>query len=272
LNISVLINGQAVETVSFTDRGLHYGDGLFETIAIKDGRPQHWQRHQQRLLKGCQRLQFPTPDMEQLTGELNLLASGQPRAVIKIIITRGQGGRGYKAPESIVTTRIVARYPFPAYPPDYWQRGVKIRLCSTPLGINPALAGIKHCNRLEQILARNEWQDVDIAEGLMFDTRQNIIEGTMTNLFMVKNNSLLTPSVSQCGVEGVMRGIVMEAARDQKLGVSVDNISVADIQNADELFLTNSVVGIWPVREFESQTYTKGPVTQQLMQYLSIPT
>jgi 4-amino-4-deoxychorismate lyase len=266
----VLINGEAVDTVAVTDRGLHYGDGVYETIGIQNGKLQHWDRHQQRLIVGCFRLKLPIPDIQILEREIDSIAKDQTCAVIKIIITRGQGGRGYKSPEKTITTRIVACYPYPEYPADYWEQGVKIRLCQTPLGMNPALAGIKHCNRLEQILARNEWQETDIPEGLMLDSQQNVIEGTMSNIFISRNGGLLTPAITHCGVEGVMRGVVLDASRDQQIPQAVDTITVEDVLNADEVFLTNSVIGIWPVRQFEEQRYTKGPITQMLMEHLSI--
>ena len=266
----VLINGEAVNTVSVADRGLHYGDGIFETIAVKNGQTQYWDRHQQRLIAGCHRLTLPIPDMKTLQREILSITSDQTEAVLKIIITRGQGGRGYIVPDNILTTRIVACYQYPDYPMSYWEQGVKVRLCQTPLSMNPALAGIKHCNRLEHILARNEWQDLDIAEGLMLDSQHNVIEGTMSNLFIVRNGRLITPTVTQCGVEGVIRGVVMDVARDQKIAFSVDNISVNDVLDADEVFLTNSVIGIWPVRQFEGHSYTQGPLTRRMMENLAI--
>ena len=266
----VLINGEAVDTVPVTDRGLHYGDGVYETMAIENGQLQHWDRHQQRLIVGCYRLKLPIPDIKKVEREIDSVASDQTRAVIKIIVTRGQGGRGYKSPDKTITTRIVACYPYPEYPADYWEQGVKIRLCNTPLGMNPALAGIKHCNRLEQILARNEWQDADIPEGLMLDGEQNVVEGTMSNLFISRNGGLVTPAITHCGVEGVMRGVTMDAARDQQIPLFVDTITVEDVANADEVFLTNSVIGIWPVRKFQDQVYSIGSITRMLMEQLEV--
>jgi 4-amino-4-deoxychorismate lyase len=158
----------------------------------------------------------------------------------------------------------VARYAWPDYPEDNWRKGVRIRMCATTLGLNPALAGLKHCNRLEQVLARGEWKSSEIAEGLMMDINDNVIEGTMSNIFIVKDTKLKTPALDMCGVEGVMRSVLLDTAKDQIIPVSVDKVSVEDVVDADELFLTNSLIGIWPVRQFEDKTYEVGPITRQL--------
>ena len=205
---TTLINGVAATCIDAHDRGFHYGDGLFETFAVSNGEPAMWDMHMQRLLLGCQRLGFPAPDPTLLRSEaLSLCAvpDAPARGVLKIIITRGGGGRGYRAPSPSAVlatggvTRMLALYPWPDYPAAFWSEGVAVRVCATRLGCNPALAGIKHLNRLEQVLARNEWDDASVAEGLMLDPQGSVIEGTMTNLFVVRNGQLLTPDVSQCG-------------------------------------------------------------------------
>lgn len=266
----ILVNGEVCDSVLASDRGLHYGDGVYETIACKDGQLQHWDRHQQRLIVGCYRLKLPIPDIKKLETEVNQVMEGQEQAVVKVIITRGGGGRGYKSPEKTRTTRIVACYPYPDYPEDYWAEGVRVRLCETPLGMNPVLAGIKHCNRLEQILARNEWQDTDIPEGIMLDQQQNVIEGTMSNIFIARSGGLITPALTYCGVEGVMRDVVMDECKQHKIPLRVDTVSLEDIINAEEVFLTNSVIGIWPVKQFDEQDYAKGSITKLLMESLVI--
>lgn len=266
----ILVNGETTDLVQASDRGLHYGDGVYETLAIKDGQLQHWDRHQQRLIVGCYRLKLPIPDIKKLEAEINQVGSGQQEAVIKIIVTRGAGGRGYKSPEKTRSTRIVACYPFPEYPDEYWAEGIKVRLCETPLGMNPVLAGIKHCNRLEQILARNEWQDNDIPEGIMLDLQQNVIEGTMSNIFISRSGGLITPALTHCGVEGVMRDVVMDQCKQLKIPMRVDTISLEDLINAEEVFLTNSVIGIWPVKQFDEQEYSKGSITKILMESLVV--
>lgn len=260
----VIVNGKALAYLPVSDRGLHYGDGLFDTLLIKGGEAQYWHRHQQRLIIGCYRLKLPIPDLVQLEEEVSTLSFDQDRAIIKIIITRGNGERGYQLPETAHSNRIVARYAWPGYPDENWSKGVRIRMCATTLGLNPALAGLKHCNRLEQVLARAEWRSPEIAEGLMMDINDSVIEGTMSNLFIVKNAKIKTPALDNCGVEGVMRGVLLDTAKDQIIPVAVDKVTIEDVVDADELFLTNSLIGIWPVRQFEDKKYAVGPITKQL--------
>ena len=264
----LLINGYETDTISALDRGLHYGDGLFETLAVKGGRPLRWERHLLRLMQGCDRLGIPFPDVSDLTVEAQRLCAGQQTAVLKVIVTRGTGGRGYRRPAHPEPTRILARYPWPDYPQSHWQDGVRVRLCDTRLGSNPALAGMKHLNRLEQVLARAEWSDEAIAEGLMFDSDDNVIEGTMCNLFLVSAGQLVTTELSDCGIAGIMRGMILECAESMSLHCEVRPINRAELLAADELLLCNSVIGIWPVRALELREYVPGTMTRRLMQAL----
>ena len=264
----LLINGYETDTISALDRGLHYGDGLFETLAVKGGRPLRWERHLLRLMQGCGRLGIPFPDVSDLTVEAQRLCAGQQTAVLKVIVTRGTGGRGYRRPAHPEPTRILARYPWPDYPQSHWHDGVRVRLCDTRLGSNPALAGMKHLNRLEQVLARAEWSDEAIAEGLMFDSDDNVIEGTMCNLFLVSAGQLVTTELSDCGIAGIMRGMILECAESMSLHCEVRPINRAELLAADELLLCNSVIGIWPVRALESREYVPGTMTRRLMQAL----
>jgi 4-amino-4-deoxychorismate lyase len=164
---------------------------------------------------------------------------------------------------------VLIRYPFPDYPQEYRSAGVTTRICETPLGCNPRLAGIKHLNRLEQVLARSEWEDPAIQEGIMLDSDGHIIEGTMSNLFLISNNMLYTPDLSRCGVTGVMREVVIELANS--LGISVKSITMhrSMLEEGDELFLTNSLIGIWPVVRCDDKVYALGAVTSLLQQSLA---
>ena len=262
-----LVNGVPADAIAISDRGLHYGDGLFETLAVRDGRCEFWDRHMQRLHAGCERLRIPPPDPVQLAAEAQQLTQTVERCVLKIIITRGSGGRGYRVPESIQTTRILLRTDWPEYPHETAERGVRVRLCTQRLGTNPSLAGMKHLNRLEQVLARMEWDDPGIAEGLLQDHTGHVIEGTYTNLFVVQNGKLITPALDRCGVTGVMRAVVLELASAAGIDCTECSVSLDKLYAADELFLTNSLIGIWPVRELEhwqeNWRTVPGPVTRR---------
>ena len=286
---STLVNGVSTTSVDVHDRGLHYGDGVFETFAVRNGVPALWDMHMQRLMLSCQRLNFPELDPALLWNEaMSLLRSNADagsgdavQGVLKIIITRGSGGRGYRAPPPSATlamggaTRILALYPWPEYPATFWSEGVAVRVCATRLGCNPALASIKHLNRLEQVLARSEWDDVNVPEGVMLDTQGDVIEGTMTNLFVVRNGQMLTPDVSQCGVAGIMRGWILAHARAVGIPATITALTLDTVTSADEVFLCNSVIGIWPVRDIRNANditgcsfQVNGPITLGIMEKL----
>jgi 4-amino-4-deoxychorismate lyase len=273
---SILINGHPTEQLSVLDRGFQYGDGLFETLRIRDGQPQHWLRHMKRLVTGCERLSIAVPDLECLRTEAVSLCRGfvaergeSSHGVLKITVTRGSGGRGYATTDVHEPTRVLAVFEAPEFPASHRTQGVTLRLCEMRLGHNPVLAGIKHLNRLEQVLARSEWDDPDIAEGVLLDNNNNVIEGTMSNLFCVQESAggrptLLTPTLSRCGVRGVTRDRILEIAMQHDIPGRETDLQLADFQQASEVFISNSLIGIWPVRRFMQQDYAIGPITRRL--------
>lgn len=267
----ILINGESKAHIEISDRGFQYGDGLFETIEVRDDQPVFLERHLARLNSGCRRLHIPCPDAELLRLEAKELCRRwhtHRRAVLKIIVTRGSGGRGYRQPDAIHPTRVLSLHPYPDYPETYSERGVVARFCATRLGLNPALAGIKHLNRLEQVMARAEWSEPDIQEGLMLDVNDYVIEGTMTNLFYVKNNSLYTAELVQSGVAGIMRGIITALSVDHGLPVIEHRFSKDELLSADEAFVCNSIIGVWPIKQIETAHFSVGPVTQRIQSWL----
>lgn len=264
-----LFNGESERAVDYADRGLHYGDGLFETIAVKNGTPLFLQQHFQRLQQGCKRLLLPAPDITVLKTEAAQLVRGSDTAVLKLIITRGTGARGYRQPEQIRPTRLFSLHPFPCYPASYAQAGIKVRYCTTRLGLNPGLAGIKHLNRLEQVMARAEWNNSDIQEGLMQDVNGNIIAGTSSNFFLIKDRILYTPSITNCGVNGILRRVIIALAKQNDIPVMVKNISKQEVAAADELLLSNSIIGIWPIKQLAGQRYPKGEISSKLQTWLA---
>ena len=266
----MLINGDIQNTVDMTDRGFQYGDGLFETIQIWKEKPLFLTQHLARLALGCQRLGIPQIDDALLREEIEKTLLHQPQhAVLKIIITRGKGGRGYRQPDIIIPTRVISLHPFPTFPADFSRQGINVRICQTRLGLNPALAGIKHLNRLEQILARAEWHDTSIQEGIMLDINNHVIEGTMSNLFYVNSGCLYTALLKDNGVAGIIRDWIIHFARQVNLNVFEKTITLDDIYAADELFVCNAIIGIWGIRRLENKHYTIGLITQQLQQALN---
>lgn len=255
----ILIDGELTSQLQATDRGLHYGDGLFETMLIRDGVPQLWSAHMARLAEGARRLLIPMPEETLLRAEAAQLCASQPQGVLKILLTRGSGGRGYRVPDELLPSRILLCYPWPLFP-DFSQ-GVALRWCETPLSSNPILAGLKHLNRLEQVLARNEWQDKAIYEGLMCDIDGRVIEGTMSNLFVLKDGAILTPELSHCGVAGVMRERFMAMLAASGVSCRQATIRREDVNSADELMISNSLIGLVPVSALAGQPY---PIEQGL--------
>ena len=183
---------------------------------------------------------------------------------LKLILTRGDSQRGYGASPGALPRRILQASPAAAYPEANGLHGIKLFDCATRLAEQPLLAGLKHLNRLEQVMARSEWQDPACAEGLMRDTSGRVIEGVFSNLFMVRDGVLLTADLSRCGVAGVMRAALLAEAGRLGIPCHVTDISLAQLQQADELFLCNSVYGIWPVRAFADLSWPVGPLTRKL--------
>ncbi len=266
----MLVNGQPADSLPLTDRGLSYGDGVFETIAVRNGEPEYLDRHLLRLNNGCVRLGIKPPSAEKILTEALQLSRALDRAVLKIIITRGQGGRGYRPDADGETTRILLNYPWPDYPKTYASEGIAATVCKLRLGRNAQLAGIKHLNRLEQVLARGEWQD-EYQEGIVLDTEGHVVEGTMSNLFIVRGIRLLTPALAQCGVAGIMRDVVLETAQRQGIEVlTTDDIHLQDLQTADALFFCNSLIRLWPTKTLDAISYSKNEIIQELMSYINI--
>lgn len=261
--IRSLINGKSSDAISLYDRGLQYGDGLFETIAVEDETLLCWNEHIERLQSGCRRLNIPIPNQVTLDEEANHLASSVKQGIIKIIITRGQGGRGYALPDNVAPSRIVSLYPWPEYSFQNPDNGIKVRICDYRYTHNAMLAGIKHLNRLEQVLARSEWTDSSIAEGIVLDHEENVIEGTMSNVFHVTNATLYTPDLSVCGVNGIIRQKIITLASELQLDVCINHVSLKSLMEADEAFVCNSIIGIWPITMIDEKSL---PVTDKSIQ------
>jgi 4-amino-4-deoxychorismate lyase len=265
-----LLNGQSADSIDLLDRGLHYGDGLFETIAVINEQPLCLDKHLQRLLAGCARLKFDFDDIAILESEINSICKNIDRAILKITVTAGVGGRGYNRSSSeLKPTRLLAIHPWPDYPDNYSSQGIQVHLCSSRLGHNPGLAGIKHLNRLEQVLARNEWDDANTMEGMMLDIDGNVIEGTMSNLFIIlPDKKLITPDVSLCGIEGIVRQYILDNCADISYTSGVKKLSLEDVYAASEIFFCNSVAGIMPVRQLGDHEFPAQLAANEISQFL----
>ena len=271
---TVLVDGKAGQPVSPFDRGLQFGDGLFETIACRRGIARFLSWHLERLALGCERLRIPLQSLADVRDEVRKLAQEVDSAIIKVMLTRGAAvARGYAPSGREKPTRITFRYPWPSEDPAARQDGVRVRLAALRLGENPALAGLKHLNRLEQVLVSAESMETETspersAESLLFSRSGRLISGTMTNVFLVQGSRVRTPRVDLCGVAGVMRRVVLAEA--VRAGVAAEEcvLRAGDLGNAEEVFLTNARIGIWPVRAIDGRVLTPGPIARRLQQHL----
>ncbi len=261
--LTVLINGRQSDQLSALDRGLLYGQSVFETITVIANKACLLEHHMNRLVRGCKALSIPL-NTDQLRQEIGTIIQDQSKTVLRVTISMGVGGRGYMNPLKPEPCRILSLHPFPDHPSKYWQEGIELGIAEIRLAQQPALAGIKHGNRLEQIIARSQWQK-DWQEALLLDQSDHVIEATQSNIFILRDAELLTPRLDVAGVEGVMREFVISSAHNLGLSVKTVPLSVDNIEAADEVFLTNSVIGLWPVRKFKNTVYQNQKTSHKLL-------
>lgn len=262
LPTGVWLDGAPVSEAWTQDRGLHYGDGLFETLVVKNGRIGFRALHAARLAEGCERLRIGLDAAGALAAAERLAGAGD--ALLKLIVTRGRAvARGYAPAGSELARQLLLRY---ALPPaaDGEEAGTAIVLLQATLGENPLLAGMKHLNRLEQVLARAEMQGSEAFEGILCSSSGLLASGTMTNLFVVQDGALLTPRVHRCGIAGVMRAVVLREAARAGLVAAEADLAPAVLDHAEEIFLTNVRLGVRAVTRYATRQLAVGPVTRQL--------
>jgi len=254
------------------DRATQYGDGLFETIAIRNGAPRLWNYHVERLQAGAARLGLaapPEPELRtRLEAALEQSRADTARCVAKLLVTAGAGPRGYRRSREAPLTVLTGLSQAPALPQAAYRDGVDLRLCNTRLAMQPQLAGIKTVNRLEQVLARNEWHDDSIFEGLTLDADGRLICGTMSNVFLSNGQQLITPAITRCGVSGVMRRQVLALLDGAGIDCRVRDVEVDELWIADGVFISNSQIGIVPAKRCDSHTWQPQPVFRRLTDML----
>jgi 4-amino-4-deoxychorismate lyase len=265
----ILVDGRRSSTISALDRGLAYGDGVFRTMLATAGRIAFWPRHYRKLARDCAVLGIECPKADILGADLSKILRFDPDCVAKIIVTRGRGGRGYAVPDLSEPTRVVASFPLPAPRMGCEERGVRVRWCQTRLATQSSLAGVKHLNRLENVLARREWCDADIAEGLMLDQSGHVIAGTFTNVFIIEGSALVTPSLDGCGVAGVQRERLMAGAGAIGMSCTEERLSPERTLESDQVLLVNSVVGLWWANELGERRWRRSDPTVEIMRLLA---
>lgn len=263
------VNGISTDQIKVADRGFCYGDGVFETIAVVDGRPQLLSQHLSRMRSSLERLGFPEGIESAIESDLALLPF-EGDQTLKLIVTRGDGIRGYMPPQEVSATRVVTLTDR-VINNDRADRGIATRLCNYRLPLNPALAQLKHLNRLDQVMARNEWHDPNIAEGIMLDSEGFVVEGTMSNLFWLNSatGELQTPLIDRCGVKGVMRDHIISLLQREDIRVVEGRFAPSVLSEASEAFVCNSLIGIWPIIALDRNHYKIGSMTRKLQSILA---
>jgi len=264
--IACLVDGEVSEHISAGDRGLHYGDGLYETIAVIDGQPRFWQGHMDRLSAGCERLELPMVPQAVLLRELQTVSAGCSPCVVKIILTRGETRIGFRARPVAEPVRVVSAHEWPRLAGDPVLTGVRARICTLRLGIQPELAGMNHLNRLEQIRARAEWNDETVHEGVLLDREDHVVSAIRSNIFVVFGQRILTPRLDRCGIRGVMRAAILAAFRER---CEQRRVMLDMLPEADEVFLCNALHGVLPVTRIDHWEYAIGPVTRDVQEWLA---
>lgn len=253
---AILVNGRLADRVRADDRGLLYGDGLFETVAFYSGRAPLWRLHMARLAHGCRRLAIGFPGEECLAAEAGRLASGDERIIIRITLTRGEGGRAYFPPDSPDTTRIVMRRPFPADIDQQQQSGIAAVTWSGSLEASPQLAGLKHLNRLTQVLIAAECDRAGAREALVFDSRGRMVEALTGNVVVVRNGRPGVPEPHPAAVAGVGLEWFRQHAGE---AVEIAPITANELGPDVEIWVINSVTGIRPIRRLDGH---ERPISQ----------
>lgn len=265
-----LINGGTDDAISPFDRGLSYGDGVFRTFQVIDCVPVNWPIQYQKLVADCGAIGIVCPSAELLMADMQALFALDEIAVAKVMITRGIGERGYAPPAVTAPTRIVLKSPMPLYPTSNFSDGVSLYVCKTPVAHQPMLAGIKHLNRLENVLARAESRDPAYADGLMLDVDGHVIECTSANIFVRLGKRLMTPDLTQAGVAGVTRQRILDIAHYLKLTAEITRIRLSDVLLADEVIISNSLYGAWQVRQIGETHWPASSLAQDLRELLKV--
>ncbi len=260
------VNGEPCDTISAADRGLSYGDGLFTTILVAKGHCCLIDKHLKRLQDGIKLLGIAQIDFALLIEQLTARARALDNGVIKVVVTRGEGQRGYSSKGCVSPTVIMTASALPKHYQQLRQAGISVGVSTIPLGLNPVTAGLKHLNRLEQVLVRQQIDQEGWDDAIVLDCQGFIVESNLANIFWVKEKQLYTPSLELAGVAGVMRDFVIEKAKGLGIAVNIDRYRLGSITDADEIFITNSLMQLVPVVKIEERNYELGQLSNKLAQ------
>lgn len=265
----IWVDGQLTDNMPVCDRGLAYGDGFFTTMLVLEGRLINWRKHQQRLTLSALCLGFPELNWPALTQDLTTVLNhfvATDTGVIKIIITRGCGGAGYQPlPKAQTQPRIIIqKLPYPQQVdrslkdaknnPACLSFIVKSQVCRTLWSDNKQLAGLKHLNRLDNVLARYELAD-GMSEGIMLSQTGGVISGTQSNIVVLKDLIAYTPKLETCGIHGTLLASLKEWLPSLGYDWQETQFDLAFLNSADEVFFCNAVRGIMPMESLNGKAW-----------------
>lgn len=259
-----LINGREQDSLAANDRAIQFGDGCFTTARIRQGEVQFLPAHIRRLREACERLMLPFTEWQALEAEMSHLAHSHQQGVLKVILTRGAGGRGYSAAACHAPTRLLSVSPMPAHYDRWREEGISLALSPVRLGRNPHLAGIKHLNRLEQVLIRTHLEQTTADEALVLDSDGFITECCAANLFWRKGNDVFTPNLDHAGVNGIMRQHCIAQLAASPFRVAEVHAAEEALADADEVLICNALMPVIAVRAYGERTWTSRTLYQFL--------
>ncbi|MFY2508181.1 aminodeoxychorismate lyase [Vibrio pectenicida] len=263
------VNGQATDMISLSDRSFQYGDGCFTTMLVKDSQVQHWDKHKARMQSCLELLGITPPNWQQVESWLRKAIIADAKSGLKLHISRGEGGRGY-SPNHVMSPSItINAFNYPIHYERWLIEGIRLGICTLRLGLNPLLAGHKHNNRLEQVLLKAEMEQEGFPDGIALDINNNVIETTSANIFWVKKGVIYTPDLSNAGVKGVMQRVIIDFASKNRIDVKIGQYSLEELFNADEVFVSNSLLGVAPVGSVGEKIYCKGSITKQIQEMVN---
>jgi len=256
----VLINGAKQSKISIFNRNVQFGDGLFETCVVENKKILFWVNHFARLNRGCEQLKISKVDESVWLSDVKKALSlcSYDHCVVKLILSRGESLRGYGFKDDIKPVRTVIVSELHKITLD---NSFCLEYCQSGYDSNPKLAGIKHCNRLEQVLAR---AGLKSDEGIMLDENHNVISVTQGNIYAILGNTLITPKLDKCGVEGTRRAVILDLAKLLGIKVKVDTLSMKELDQADEVFISNSIIGIQSISKIDGISFGESPITKKI--------
>ena len=264
MNPVVLIDGKKQSKASIFNRNTQFGDGLFETCLVENKKLLFWSNHFERMKLGCDRLKISMIDETLWLSDIKKAFSLMKidNCIVKLVLSRGESLRGYSYKDNIRPIRITIVSELKKNNQD---KGFSLEFCNSGYNSNPKLAGIKHCNRLEQVIAR---AGIKVDDGIMLDENENVVSVTQGNIFCIQGNRLITPNLDKCGIEGTRRAVILKIAVDLGFDISIKDLSVKELLQSDEVFISNSIQGVGPVNRIEDFVYSKHKITEIISETL----